>query len=189
MKIGIIDNHDSFVYNLVRYVRECDGTETTVMRNDSVCYGTLDKCDALLLSPGPGIPEEAGELIPVIQRYAGSKPLLGICLGHQAIAQVFGGQLHPCTVPVHGRSSEIRLHGNDLLFDRIPPVFYAGRYHSWQVLLSEKGPLETIADTDEGIVMAFRHTGLPIHGLQFHPESILTPHGRQIIHNWIKNSV
>jgi len=187
MKIGIIDNFDSFVYNLVRYVRETANTDTVVQRNNAVDYGELDSCDAILLSPGPGIPEEAGELKNVIRRYAGKKSLLGICLGHQAIAEVFGGSLISCPEPVHGKSSPARVCSEIPLFAGLPKQFEAGRYHSWQVTIPSDSVLEAAALAEDGTIMALHHQHLPVYGLQFHPESILTPTGRMMIHNWINS--
>ncbi len=186
-KIGIIDNFDSFVYNLVRYVRECEDTEVIVQRNNAVHYEELDQCDAILLSPGPGIPSEAGELLNVIRRYSGKKKLLGVCLGHQAIAEVFGGTLKRCEIPVHGKSSILKVEKTDFLFFGLEDQLEIGRYHSWEVDLTTAPELESIAQTD-GIVMALRHKTHATLGVQFHPESILTPKGRQLIFNWISGS-
>lgn len=186
MKIAIIDNFDSFVYNLVRYVREVEGVKVTVQRNNAVDYKILDDCDAILLSPGPGIPDEAGDLKEVIRRYSGKKKLLGVCLGHQAIAEVFGAQLEPCPEPIHGKSSPISVNIEDPLFKGLPERLEAGRYHSWQVAAKSTGELKITARTDDGIIMALRHPSHPTSGVQFHPESMLTPEGRAMINNWIK---
>lgn len=185
MTIGIIDNFDSFVFNLVRYVRECDGVTTIVQRNNAIDYAILDTCDALLLSPGPGIPDEAGELKNIIRRYSGKKNILGVCLGHQAIAEVFGGKLESCSAPIHGKSSSMKLHGNESMFQGLADTVEVGRYHSWQVCSDQTGELEITATATDGSIMALKH---PIHatkGVQFHPESILTPTGRTMITNWI----
>jgi len=186
MKIGIIDNFDSFVYNLVRYVRESDNVEVVVQRNNDIDYGELDTCDALLLSPGPGIPSEAGELLNIIKRYSGQKKILGVCLGHQAIAQVFGGTLLQCPEPVHGKASEMTVLLEDTLFAGLPLSMPVGRYHSWKIDAGETGLIEVTAQTADGTVMALRHASHPTKGVQFHPESILTPQGRQIMENWIR---
>jgi len=186
-KIGIIDNFDSFVYNLVRYVREYDNTEVIVQRNNAIDYDELDHCDAILLSPGPGIPSEAGELLNVIRTYSGKKKLLGVCLGHQAIAEVFGGTLKRCELPVHGKSSTLQIEKNDFLFFGLEDQFQIGRYHSWEVDLTTAPELESIAEAN-GIIMALRHKTHQTLGVQFHPESILTPKGRQLIFNWISGS-
>lgn len=186
MKIGIIDNFDSFVYNLVRYVREVDNVQVIVQRNDDIDYDELDSCDALLLSPGPGIPSEAGELLNVIERYSGKKKMLGVCLGHQAIAEVFGGTLERCAQPVHGKASEMTLIVSDPLFVGLPDTMPVGRYHSWTISADSNPLINITAKTEDGTVMALRHATHPTSGVQFHPESILTPQGRQIIENWIR---
>lgn len=184
MKIGIIDNYDSFVYNLVRYVREHKDVEIIVQRNDKVDYHVLDECDALLLSPGPGIPSEAGDLLKIIGRYAHSKKILGICLGHQAIAESFGGKLIPSPHPLHGKSSIMEIRNFDTIFKGIQQYTSIGRYHSWEVDIDHVPELH-ITGVSGNSVMAFQHNNLPIYGLQFHPESILTPQGRAMINNWL----
>ena len=186
MKIGIIDNFDSFVYNLVRYVRETDNVEVIVQRNNEIDYDELDTCDALLLSPGPGIPSEAGELLDVIKRYSGKKKMLGVCLGHQAIAEVFGGHLEQCPEPVHGKATDMTLLTADPLFEGLPQTMPVGRYHSWKITAQDNPLLQITAQTADGTVMALRHATHPTSGVQFHPESVLTPQGRQIIENWIR---
>lgn len=186
MKVAVIDNFDSFVYNLVRYVRELPGVEVIVQRNNAVDFSILDSCDAILLSPGPGIPDEAGALKDVIRTYSGRKKMLGVCLGHQAIAEVFGGKLTPCPEPVHGKASSIAVSLAEQLFLGLPEQIEVGRYHSWQVdgnALPET--LQVTAKTADGTIMALRHESHPTSGVQFHPESILTPHGRAMIANWI----
>ncbi|MFL9842941.1 anthranilate synthase component II [Flavobacterium rhizosphaerae] len=188
MKIGIIDNFDSFVYNLVRYVRETDDVQVVVQRNNEVDYDELDTCDALLLSPGPGIPVEAGELLNVIRRYSGKKKILGVCLGHQAIAEAFGGTLEQCPAPVHGKATDMHIIAEDPLFKGLPQTIAVGRYHSWKIIKGDSPYLQVTAQTEDGIVMALRHTSHPTTGVQFHPESVLTPQGRQIIENWIRAS-
>jgi anthranilate synthase component 2 len=184
MKIGIIDNFDSFVYNLVRYVRE-EGVEVIVQRNNKIDFRELDSCNAILLSPGPGIPTEAGSLIEVIFRYNTTKPILGVCLGHQALGEYFGGKLQQCTEPVHGKASKMNVLNHDSLFANLPDEIEIGRYHSWEIDLSATSELE-ITGLTSGSVMSFQHKTLPIHGVQFHPESILTPTGRTLIKNWLK---
>lgn len=186
MKIGIIDNFDSFVYNLVRYVRETDNVTVVVQRNNEVDYNELDSCDAILLSPGPGIPSEAGELLNVIRCYSGHKKMLGVCLGHQAIAEVFGGTLEQCPAPVHGKATDMTVITEDTLFTGLPQVLPVGRYHSWKINPSGSPYLKITAQTEDGTIMALRHTSHPTCGVQFHPESVLTPQGRQIIENWIR---
>ena len=187
MRIGVIDNFDSFVFNLVRYLKESSSAEVIVQRNNNIDYETLDTCDMILLSPGPGIPEEAGELINVIKKYSGKKKILGICLGHQAISEFFGATLEQCNTPLHGKSSLVNHLLSDYLFKNITKEFQVGRYHSWRV--NEKLPqyLEVIAETQYKEIMAIRHKEFDIKGIQFHPESILTPQGRKIIENWIND--
>lgn len=185
MKIGVIDNFDSFVFNLVRYLRESSKAEVIVHRNNNIDYKELDTCDLILLSPGPGIPKEAGELMNVIKKYSGKKKILGICLGHQAIAEVFGGELVQCKTPLHGKSSSVNHLLDDSLFKNISQKFQVGRYHSWKVHDELPNELEVIALSESLEIMAIRHKTHDTKGIQFHPESILTPVGRKIIENWI----
>ena len=187
MKIGVIDNFDYFVFNLVRYLRESSNAEVIVQRNNNIDYEVLDTCDMLLLSPGPGIPEEAGELINVIKKYSGKKKILGICLGNQAISEVFGAKLEQCNTPLHGKSSIVNHFLEDSLFKDISKEFQVGRYHSWKVNNEIPEDLETIAVSEEQDIMAIRHKDFDVKGIQFHPESILTPQGRKIIENWIND--
>lgn len=185
MKIAIIDNYDSFVYNLVRYVREEEGVETTVYRNDQIDFNALKSCDGILLSPGPGIPNEAGALMRVLSDFAQSKPIFGVCLGHQAIAEYFGNSLEQSIRPLHGKASFVSKIGTSTLLHNLPDTFEVGRYHSWNVSGNLQESLKITAKSEDGI-MAIEHENLPIYGVQFHPESILTPHGRQIVQNWIE---
>ena len=187
MKIVIIDNYDSFTYNLSHLVKEL-GAEVSVMRNDEFELEALDAFDKIILSPGPGIPSEAGLLLEVIRHYAGRKPILGVCLGHQAIGEVFGGQLTNLSTVFHGVATEGSQLGNDYLFDGLPERITMGRYHSW-VVDREGWPeaLEVTALSDEGQVMALRHRKMDIHGIQFHPESVLTPDGRTMLENFISH--
>ena len=186
MNIAVIDNYDSFVFNLVRYLKEENEGEVNVMRNTEVNYDLLDKCDAILLSPGPGLPEEAGDMYKIIEQYATKKKFLGVCLGHQAIASKFGGALEPAFPIFHGKKSTITVKSDSPLFTGMPAEMEVGRYHSWRVsALEAKSDLEAIAMGEENDLMALQHKTLPIYGVQFHPESILTPNGRQIIKNWI----
>ena len=188
MKIAIIDNYDSFVFNLVRYVKESEGvTETKVMRNDEVDYEYLDKCDGILLSPGPGIPSEAGDLLKIIGRYENQKSILGVCLGHQAIGEFYLGQLEAAPKIYHGKSTPIEIDTTALLFEGISSPFTVGRYHSWQVKQNLPEQLKSTGHDEDGHIMAFEHKTQPIYGVQFHPESVLTPNGRQVITNWIKS--
>lgn len=187
MKIVIIDNYDSFTYNLSHLVKEL-GAEVSVVRNDEFELEALDAFDKIILSPGPGIPSEAGLLLEVIRHYAGRKPILGVCLGHQAIGEVFGGKLTNLSTVFHGVATEGSQLGNDYLFDGLPERITMGRYHSW-VVDREGWPeaLEVTALSDEGQVMALRHREMDIHGIQFHPESVLTPDGRHMLENFIRH--
>lgn len=186
MKIAIIDNYDSFTYNLSHLVKEL-GAEVTVMRNDQFAMNDLQAYDKIILSPGPGIPAEAGLLLDVIRTYAGKKPMLGVCLGHQAIGEVFGGKLTNLSEVYHGVQTEGTQLANDPIFATLPARIAMGRYHSW-VVSREQFPqcLEITALSDDGMIMALRHKQYNIHGIQFHPESVLTPQGRTIIDNWLK---
>jgi len=187
MKIVIIDNYDSFTYNLSHLVKEL-GAEVAVLRNDQFELPQLDVFDRIILSPGPGIPSEAGLLLDVIRTYAGKKPILGVCLGHQAIGEVFGAKLENLSDVFHGVATEGTQFGIDPLFAGLPRRITMGRYHSW-VVSKDGFPdcLEVTAESDEGQIMALRHKQLNIRGIQFHPESILTPDGRQMLLNWINN--
>lgn len=187
MKIVIIDNYDSFTYNLSHLVKEL-GAEVTVFRNDKFEMDSLEAFDKIMLSPGPGIPSEAGLMPEVIKRYAQSKPILGICLGHQAIGECFGGRLANLDRVFHGVATEGTQLGNDYMFNGLPRRITMGRYHSW-VVSREGLPdcLEITAESDEGHIMALRHRTLDIRGLQFHPESVLTTDGRIMMENWIKH--
>lgn len=186
MKIVIIDNYDSFTYNLVHYLEELSG-EVTVLRNDEFEIEELQAFDKILLSPGPGIPDEAGLLKQVISHYAETKSILGICLGQQAIGEVYGGSLINLDKVFHGISSKVKISVKDeMLFNTIPEEFEVGRYHSW-VVSAENFPDELeITSTDEnGQIMSLRHRKFDIKGVQFHPESVLTPHGKKILKNWL----
>lgn len=193
MRIAMIDNYDSFTYNLVHLVREL-GADITVFRNDQFRMEQLEDFDKIMLSPGPGIPSEAGLLLQVIAAYAGVKPILGICLGEQAIGEYFGGTLvnlsevfHGVQTPAHvtplSPSSKV-----DYLFQGLERDILVGRYHSWVVDAASLPPcLEVTCTSDEGQVMALRHKDHDVRGIQFHPESVLTPDGRQMIKNWIEH--
>ncbi|MBU2019890.1 MAG: aminodeoxychorismate/anthranilate synthase component II [Bacteroidetes bacterium] len=190
MKIAVIDNYDSFVFNLVRYLREIPEIEVSVMRNRNVNYEILEKADGILLSPGPGIPDEAGDLMKIIGRFESQKPILGVCLGHQAIGQYFGLDLTKAEKMIHGKSTPILLNEKSELFEGInsesEPI-KVGRYHSWVVRPNNNSSLIKITSTSlENEVMSLQHKSLPIFGVQFHPESVLTPSGRKMITNWIK---
>ena len=185
MKIVIIDNYDSFTYNLAHLVKEL-GTEVTVLRNDQFSLDQLEAYNKIILSPGPGIPSEAGLLLDVIRTYAGRKPILGVCLGHQAIGEVFGGRLENLSEVFHGVATEGTQFGNDEMFYGLPRRITMGRYHSW-VVSKEGLPdcLEITAESDEGQIMALKHKELNVRGIQFHPESVLTPDGKKMLQNWL----
>ena len=185
MRIVIIDNYDSFTYNLAHLVKSL-GAEVTVLRNDCFALEELEAFDKIILSPGPGIPSEAGQLLDVIRTYAGRKPMLGVCLGHQAIGEVFGATLENLSDVFHGVATEGRQFGVDPIFRGLPERIVMGRYHSW-VVSRESFPdsLEITAVSDEGQIMALRHREFDIHGIQFHPESVLTPDGAVILRNWL----
>lgn len=186
-KIVVIDNYDSFTYNLVHLLQEC-GQEATVWRNDKFELGDLEEFDHILLSPGPGIPKEAGLLMDVIKQYAASKKILGICLGMQAIAEVFGASLYNLEKPVHGTATPIRiLHQEEALFQTLPEEFEVGRYHSWAVKTQDLPSVLRVTATDlQGTIMALSHQELQVKGVQFHPESVLTQYGKEMIQNWLK---
>lgn len=186
-KILLIDNYDSFTYNLVHLIKSL-GYEVDVKRNDAVTPEEADCYDKILLSPGPGIPSEAGLLIEIVKHCAPHKSILGVCLGHQAIGEIFGGTLVNLKEVHHGVSSLINVTSDDNLFDGLGNNFEAGRYHSWAVS-QENFPevLEVTAMDDSGEIMALRHRKFDVKGVQFHPESVLTPLGAKIMENWLNN--
>ncbi len=186
MKIAVIDNYDSFTYNLVGIIRKL-GYEPQVMRNDQIDHDILKASSHFILSPGPGIPDEAGELKNVIKNYSESKNILGICLGHQAIAEVFGGQLENMDTVFHGSASEIQIQ-NDILFKGLRERIKVGLYHSWVVKnVGFENGFDVLAADESGRIMAIKHKTKPIRGVQFHPESILTPEGDIIIKNFLES--
>lgn len=185
--VALVDNYDSFTYNLRQLIEE-EGAAVTVLRNDRFVPEDLDAFDKIVLSPGPGIPDEAGQLKPVIARFAGRKPILGVCLGEQAIGEVFGARLTNLPHVFHGVQTPVRLTAPDYIFDGLPAEIAVGRYHSWVVEAEGLPPcLEVTAVSREGYIMALRHRDFDVHGIQFHPESILTPDGKRMIHNFIKH--
>lgn len=189
MNIVIIDNYDSFTYNLSHQLKAL-GAQVDVVRNDAFQMSRLEPYDKIVLSPGPGIPEEAGLLNDVIRRYAGRKPILGVCLGHQAIAEVFGGRLENLRTVYHGVQTPTHIINHDYLFEHLPETFEAGRYHSWVVSRSGlPDSLEVTAISDDGHIMALRHLTYDVRGIQFHPESILTPEGARILQNWLNHPI
>lgn len=185
MKIVIIDNYDSFTYNLCHLVRQL-GAEVTVVRNDQFELSDLEPYSKIILSPGPGIPSEAGLLCDVIRTYAGRRPILGVCLGHQAIGEVFGARLENLSEVFHGVATPCHIVGDDPIFSGIGPDITVGRYHSWVVSRCDlPACIEITATSDEGQIMALRHRELNVRGIQFHPESVLTPDGKKMLQNWL----
>ena len=193
MKILIFDNYDSFTYNLVHLVEKITNEKVDVFRNDQIPLEEVKKYDKIILSPGPGLPVEAGLLLPLIKEYASTKSILGVCLGHQAIGEVFGGKLENLSTVYHGVATEMKtvssgqLTVNSKLFNGLKSPFLAGRYHSW-IISKENFPdeLEITAEDDNGFIMALQHKTYDVQGVQFHPESVLTPHGEIIMRNWLK---
>ena len=193
MKIVIIDNYDSFTYNLSHLIKSL-GAEVSVVRNDQFSLDEIEAYSKIVLSPGPGIPSEAGLLLDVIRTSAGRKPILGVCLGHQAIGEAFGGRLENLSDVFHGVATPCHIVGEgvtdfipaDPLFSGLPADITIGRYHSW-VVSREGLPdcLEVTAVSDEGQIMALRHRKLNVRGIQFHPESVLTPDGKKMLQNWL----
>lgn len=186
MNILVIDNYDSFTYNLVHYLEDL-GCEVTVRRNDQLSIEEVDAFEKIVLSPGPGLPEEAGLLKSIIKTYAPTKSILGVCLGQQAIAEVFGGKLVNLKEVYHGVATKItRCVPDESLFDGLEETFEAGRYHSWVVDPQLPEVLEATSYDDNGQVMSLRHKTFDLKGVQFHPESVLTPKGKKILENWIR---
>ncbi len=196
MKILIFDNYDSFTYNLVHLVEKITHEKVDVYRNDKIPLEKIREYDKIILSPGPGIPSEAGLLLPLIKEYAPSKSILGVCLGHQAIAEAFGGQLTNLSSVFHGVATPVKtLNGqqptvNSPLFEGLPETFPVGRYHSW-IVSKENFPkeLEVTAEDENGFIMGFQHKTYDVQGVQFHPESVLTPDGEKIMRNWLSPSL
>jgi anthranilate synthase component II len=194
MKILVFDNYDSFTYNLVHLVEKIMGEKVEVCRNDQITLDEVARYDKIILSPGPGIPSEAGLLLPVIKRFGSSKSILGVCLGHQAIAEAFGAGLINLSTVYHGVATRIRVLDrkptdpkiNPDLFGGLSEGFMAGRYHSWVVdPIGFPSALEVTAADDLGLIMALRHREFDVLGVQFHPESVLTPAGELIMRNWL----
>ncbi|NDV65204.1 aminodeoxychorismate/anthranilate synthase component II [Bacteroides sp. 224] len=185
-KILILDNYDSFTFNLYHLVKELGETHIEVHRNDQISVEEVEHFDKIILSPGPGIPKEAGLLLPIIKRYASSKSILGVCLGHQAIGEAFGSKLENLKEVYHGLQTPIYIIGEDPIFTGLHKEILVGRYHSW-VISPENLPSELIitAESKEKQIMAIRHKEYDMHGIQFHPESILTPQGKTIIQNFL----
>jgi anthranilate synthase component 2 len=192
MRILVFDNYDSFTYNLVHLVEKITGTRTDVRRNDQIPLEEVAGYDKIILSPGPGVPSEAGLLLPLIKAYAPTKSILGVCLGHQAIGESFGGKLVNLSTVYHGVATRVTLRNEENgkaspLFAGLPQELEVGRYHSW-VVSDESFPsdLEITARDENNYVMALQHKKYDVQGVQFHPESVLTPVGEQILRNWLK---
>lgn len=186
MKILIFDNYDSFTYNLVHLVKELGYTDVDVFRNDKIALEDVAKYDKIILSPGPGIPSEAGLLLPLIKEYACKKPILGVCLGHQAIGEAFGAQLKNLEDVYHGVATQINITQPDYIFDTLGRELEVGRYHSW--IVDNNGLpdcIEITATDNNGQIMALKHKEFDVHGVQFHPESVLTPAGETIVKNFL----
>ena len=186
-KILVFDNYDSFTYNLVHLVEKLLHQKVEVHRNDKISLEKVKEYDKIILSPGPGIPEEAGLLLPLIKEYAASKSILGVCLGHQAIGEAFGGKLTNLSTVYHGVATPVKILRTGGLFEGLSEELEVGRYHSW--VISEEGfpdDLEVTARDENNYIMALRHKTLDVQGVQFHPESVLTPKGEQILKNWLK---
>jgi anthranilate synthase component 2 len=187
MRLLVFDNYDSFTYNIVHCVRSL-GINPDVRRNDEIALDAIYAYDKIIISPGPGIPSEAGILPQLLRRYADTKSILGVCLGHQAIAEHFGARIFNMPKVLHGIGSEVSISAPDYIFDGMPAHFQAGRYHSWAVDESSiPASLTVTAHSSDGAVMALRHNQLDVHGVQFHPESILTSQGITIISNFINH--
>lgn len=187
MKILVLDNYDSFVYNLVHIIREL-GYQPDVIRNDKITVDEVAKYDKILLSPGPGIPTEAGIMLDLIKRYAPEKSILGVCLGHQGIGEAFGSSLSNMDVVLHGFGITTNITSDDYIFENVPKSVKTGRYHSWVIddkKLSDD--LEVTALSEDNRIMALRHKTYDVRGVQFHPESILTEHGKQMVENWLNH--
>jgi anthranilate synthase component 2 len=192
MKILVFDNYDSFTYNLVHLVQKIIHDRVDVFRNDQIPLEKVKEYDKIILSPGPGVPVEAGLMMPLIKEYASSKPILGVCLGHQGIGEAFGGKLVNLSTVFHGVATPVKIKSekskvkNDL-FENLPDELEVGRYHSWLVSKEDfPKELEITVEDDNGYIMGLRHKTYDVQGVQFHPESVLTPRGEDIMRNWLK---
>ena len=187
MKILVLDNYDSFTYNLVQYIERVVKEPVDVRRNDQISLEEISSYDKILISPGPGIPVEAGITLDLIRKHGATKSILGVCLGHQAIAEAFGGSITNLSTVYHGVMGQMKqTKAGDYLFEGVPTEFDAGRYHSW-VVEPDAFPsqLEVTVENDEGYIMALRHREYDVRGVQFHPESVLTEYGGRMILNWV----
>jgi anthranilate synthase component 2 len=191
MKILVLDNYDSFTFNLVQYIERVLKEPVDVYRNDRIGLKEVGKYDKILISPGPGIPVEAGITLDLIRKYGNSKSILGVCLGHQAIAEAFGGSIFNLSTVYHGVTGRMKqVVPGDYLLEGVPLEFEAGRYHSWVVQPETlPGELEITVKNDEGYIMALRHRKYDVRGVQFHPESVMTEYGGKMILNWIQKTL
>lgn len=190
MKVLLLDNYDSFTYNLKQLIEQFGVDRLDIVKNDQLDLGRIENYDKIILSPGAGLPADAGGMPQLIKQFGALKAILGVCLGHHAIAESFGGKLFNFDQPVHGISRKVSILITDTLFKNIPDNFEVGLYHSWAV--SEKqfpNDLEIIAKSEKGVIMAIRHKTFNIKGVQFHPESIMTPMGKRMIWNWLEEDV
>lgn len=190
MKILVIDNYDSFTYNLVHAIKKISGLPVDVFRNDEISLKEIKKYDKIVLSPGPGIPEEAGLLLDIIKAFAPTKSILGVCLGHQAIGEAFGGKLHNMNRVLHGVATTVELRSNkSMLFAGLPNTFEVGRYHSWIVEKEDLPECFAVTSYDkDGLIMSMKHKEYDVESVQFHPESVLTPLGEKMIENWLNSN-
>jgi len=191
MKILVIDNYDSFTYNLVHAIKKISGLPVDVFRNDEIALEDIEKYDKIMLSPGPGLPAESGLLLDIIKEYAPKKSMLGVCLGHQAIGEAFGGKLRNMNRVIHGMATPVKRTANQsVLFKDLPGSFDVGRYHSWIVEKENLPDCFDITSFDEdGMIMSMKHKTFDVEGVQFHPESVLTPLGEKMIENWLRKDI
>ena len=188
MKILVFDNYDSFTYNLVQIIEQIVGSEVDVFRNDRIALEDIEKYDKIILSPGPGIPEEAGILLELIKKYAPTKSIFGVCLGQQAIAEAFGGSLINLSEIYHGVATESTQTKEHQIFKDLPETLEVGRYHSWAVNTEDfPSELEITSVDKNGMIMSLKHKTYDVHAVQYHPESILTPDGKKILENFLSN--
>lgn len=188
MKILVLDNYDSFTYNLVQMIEQITNETVDVFRNDKIALEDVKNYDKIILSPGPGIPEEAGILLNLIKTYAPSKSIFGVCLGQQAIAEAFGGNLINLSEIYHGVATDATQIAEHHIFNNLPKVLEVGRYHSWAVNPNEfPDELEITSVDENGMIMSLKHKTYDVHAVQYHPESILTPYGKQILENFLNN--
>lgn len=188
MKVLVFDNYDSFTYNLVQIIEQILGQKVDVYRNDEITLEDINKYDKIILSPGPGIPKEAGILLEVIQKYAPTKSIFGVCLGQQAIAEAFGGSLINLSEIYHGVATEAKKVKEHMILNNLPEILEVGRYHSWAVNPDDfPQELEVTSVDESGMIMSLKHKEYDVHAVQYHPESILTPDGRKILENFLLN--